>query len=129
MKKLSRTFCVLSDALVVLVALVFTVLEATLLVTLDFQLYEDELVALLQLVLKLVIAIAAVALGISSLLKKDRAFFPESIGLLVASVVMIPFISNCFGIYIAAVSACFALSHGLYDRCVCKAHKCEKTEG
>ena len=57
----------LSGALVALVALVFTVLEGTLLVTLDFALYENQAVALFQLVLKLLIALTALAIGATAL--------------------------------------------------------------
>ena len=115
MKTLSLVLRVLSGALVALVALVFTVLEGTLLVTLDFALYENQAVALIQLVLKLLIALIALAIGVLSLVKRSRSFFFEGICLLLGSAVMIPFVSNHFGLYFTAVSAFFVLSH-----CLCR---------
>lgn len=113
MKTLSLVLRVLSGALVALVALVFTVLEGTLLVTLDFALYENQAVALIQLVLKLLIALIALAIGVLSLVKRSRSFFFEGICLLLGSAVMIPFVSNHFGLCFTAVSAFFMLSHWL----------------
>lgn len=110
MKKFSFILRVISSALVILLALVFTVLEVTLLVTLDFALYENGLLAFVQLFLKLLIAATAGALGVLSLLKPMRAFLSESICLLAASAVMIPFMINSIGIYVTAVSALFMLS-------------------
>ena len=74
MKKLSFALRLLSGILVSLVAFVFVVLEATLLVTLDFNLYENESVALFQLVLRIVVAAAALTLGIFSIVKNKRSF-------------------------------------------------------
>jgi hypothetical protein len=116
MKKFSFILRVISSALVILLALVFTVLEVTLLVTLDFALYENGLLAFVQLFLKLLIAMAAGALGLLSLIKRARPFLKESIGLLVSSAVMLPFISNGFGIYITAVCALFMLSQLLFAK-------------
>ena len=116
MKRFSLILRTLSGSLVALVALVFTVLEATLLVTLDFTLYENELLALLQLVVRLLIGAASLTLGIVSLIKRTRSFLPESICLLAASAAMIPFVSNGFGLYFTAVSALFVLSHFLFSR-------------
>ena len=111
MKKLSFALRVISGSLVALVALVFLVLEATLLVTLDFNLYENELLALVQLVLRLLIAVSAFTLGVASLVRKQRLFLPEGICLLASVAVMIPFVSNGFGLYFTAVAALFVLAH------------------
>jgi hypothetical protein len=116
MKRFNLALRMISGALVALVALIFAVIEAALLVTLDFNLYENEFFALLQLFLKLLIAMAAGALGLLSLIKRARPFLKESIGLLVSSAVMLPFISNGFGIYITAVCALFMLSQLLFAK-------------
>ena len=116
MKKCSIVFRYTSGALVVLVALVFTVLEATLLVTMDFTLYENQFIALVQLLLRLLIAASALTLGIWSLVKGKRSFLPHSGCLLVSSAVMIPFVSNHIGICFTAVSALFLLSQLLFSR-------------
>ena len=116
MKKLSLVLRCVSGGLVTLIALIFTVLEATLLVTADFNLYENEIVAVIQLVLKLLIAMSAGTLGVLSLVKRSRSFFPESICLLASTAVMLPFISNNFGIYITAVAALFALSNFIFSK-------------
>ena len=106
---------VISGSLVALVALVMAVVEATLLVTLDFNLYENELLALLQLLLKLLIALSAGTLGVLSIVKKSRSFLPEGVCLLSSAAVMIPFVSNGFGVYFTAVSVLFVLSHLLFS--------------
>ena len=116
MKRCILAFRVFSSALVTLIALAFTVIEASLLVTLDFNLYENVPLALLRLLLRLLIAMAAGAVGILSLIKKDRPFLAEGICLLVASAVMLPFISNGFGLYITLASALFLLSRLLYSK-------------
>ena len=116
MKRLVFVLRLVSGVLVSLVARVFTVLEATLLLTLDFNLYESEPLALVQLVLKLAIAVGALSVGVLSLIKKDRSFLPEGLCALAMSAVMIPFVSNGFGLYFAAVSAIFAVTHLLISR-------------
>jgi hypothetical protein len=110
MKRFRNILCCVSGSLVALVALAFTVLEATLLVTLDFLLYENPLVACIQLVLRLLLAASALVLGISSLVKRTRSFLPYGLCLLVSSAVMIPFVSNHVAVYLTAVAALFVLS-------------------
>ena len=110
MKKFSLVFRYVTGALVALVALVFTVLEVTLLVTLDFMLYEVPFVAFVQLILRLLIASLALTLGIFSLVKMTRTFLPHSLCLLASSAVMIPFLSNHVALGFTAVSALFLLS-------------------
>lgn len=119
MKKFSIIFRYASSVLVSLVALVFTVLESTLLLTLDFALYENQLIALVQLIVRLLIALSALALGIFSLVKTKRAFLPHSLYLLASSAIMIPFVSNNIAVYFTIVSALFALSQLSFI----KAHK------
>ena len=116
MKKFTLIFCYVASALVALVALVFTVLEATLLITLDFTLYENQFVALVQLLLRLLMAASAFALGILSLAKRKKSFLPHSLCLLASSVVMIPFVINHIGIYLAAISALFLISQLLSSK-------------
>ena len=110
MKKFSLIFRCVASLLVAIVALVFTILEATLLVTLDFTLYENQLIAFVQLVLRLLIASSALTLGVFSLVKRERSFLLHGICLLSSTVVMIFFVSNNVGIYLAAVSALFVIS-------------------
>ena len=110
MKKLSLILRYVSSTLVVLVALVFTVLEATLLVTLDFTLYENQFPAFVQLFLKLLIASSALTLGIFSLIKRNRCFVTYSLCLLISSALMIPFVSNGVAVYVTLVFALFAFS-------------------
>ena len=102
---------VISGVLVSLVALVFTVLEGTLLFTLDFLLYENELVAFVQLMLKLLIAASALTVGVLSLVMRKRTFLLEGVCLTLSAASMIPFVSNNFGIYFTAVAVLFLLSH------------------
>ena len=110
MKKLSLVLHYASSALVVLVALVFTVLEATLLVTLDFTLYENQFLALVQLCVKLLIASSALTLGIFSLVERNRCFVIYGLCLLISSALMIPFVSNSIAVYVTLVFALFAFS-------------------
>ena len=116
MKKFSIVLRYVSSSLVTLVALAFTVLEATLLVTLDFTLYENQFLAFVQLILRLLIASSALTLGIFSLVKRARSFFPHSLCLLASSIVMIFFVSNSVGIYFTVVSALFAFSQFLFSK-------------
>lgn len=114
MKKLRLILRYVSSSLVVLIALVFTVLEATLLVTLDFALYDNQFLAFIQLFFKFLIASATLTLGIFSLVKRTQSFVPYSLCLLASSVVMIPLVSNNIGIYFTLVSALFVLSQVMY---------------
>lgn len=116
MRKFNIVFRYVTSSLLTLVAFVFTVLEATLLVTLDFTLYENQFLAFLQLILRLMITSGTLTLGILSLVKRTRTFLPYSICLLVSSVVMIPFVSNNIAIYFTAVSALFLLSQLMFSR-------------
>ena len=116
MKKLMFALRILSGVLVSLVALVFTVLEATLLVTQDFMLYENRFIAFIQLVIRLILASAALVIGVLSIAKSRRSFLPEGICLVVSTAVMIPFVSNNFGIYFTAVAALFLISHLLFHK-------------
>ena len=72
MKKFSLILRYASSSLVALVALIFTVLEATLLATLDFTLSENQFTAFIQLILRLVIAASALALGLLSMIKTKK---------------------------------------------------------
>ena len=104
------------NSLVALFSLAFTVLEATLLLTLDFTLYENRLLALIQIILRLLIASSALTLGIAALIKRTRCFLPHSICLLASSVVMIFFASNNVGIYFTVLSALFMLLQLLFSK-------------
>lgn len=116
MKKLTFTLRTVSGTLLALVALVFAVIEATLLVTLDFALYENQFIAFIQLALRLILAMAALALGILSLAKLKRSFLFEGICLIASTAIMIPFVSNNFGIYFFAVAALFLISHLIFHK-------------
>ena len=83
MKKFSLILRYASSSLVALVALIFTVLEATLLATLDFTLSENQFTAFIQLILRLMIAASALALGLLSMIKTKKSFLPHSLCLLV----------------------------------------------
>ena len=110
MKKFNIIFRYTSGAIVSLVALVFAVLETTLLVTLDFTLYENPAIALIQLLLRLLIASSALALGILSIVNRTRSYLPHSLCLLTSSVTMIPFVINNIAIYFTVISVLFLLS-------------------
>ena len=116
MKKLSFALRLFSGILVAVVALVFVILEATLLVTLDFKLYENQALAFIQLILRLVIAAYALVLGVFSIVKRERSFLWEGICLFAAAAVMIFFVSNSVGIYFTTVSALFAFSQLLFSK-------------
>ena len=116
MRKFGRVFRLITGSLVSLVALVFAVLEVTLLVTLDFALYENQFIAFIQLALRIILALAALALGVLSLVKYKRSFLREGICLTASTAVMIPFVSNNVGLYFTAVAALFALSHLLFHK-------------
>lgn len=115
MKKLSVALRLISGVLVAVVALVFVILEATLLITLDFKLYENEMLAFIQLILRLIIAAYALVIGVLSIIKSKRSFLWEGICLLAASVVMIFFASNNVGVYFTILSLLFVISHLLFS--------------
>ena len=114
MKKLSVALRLISGILVAVVAVVFVILEATLLITLDFKLYENQMLAFIQLILRLIIAAYALVLGVLSIIKSKRSFLWEGICLLAASVVMIFFASNNVGVYFTILSLLFVISHLLF---------------
>ena len=115
MKKLSVALRLISGILVAIVAVVFVILEATLLITLDFKLYENQTLAFIQLILRLIIAAYALGLGVLSIIKSKRSFLWEGICLLAASVVMIFFASNNVGVYFTILSLLFVISHLLFS--------------
>ena len=116
MRKLSLVLRITSGALVTLVAFVFAVLEIALLVTLDFTLYENQFIAFIQLALRIALALAALALGVLSLVKSERSFLREGICLLASTAVMIPFVSNNVGLYFTAVATLFLIAHLLFEK-------------
>jgi hypothetical protein len=116
MKNTATVLRISSAILVTIVALVFTVMETTLLITLDFLLYENVLIALLQLLLRLSISVYALLIGTLPLLKRSRVFIIEGICLFAFSFVMIPFVSNNFGVYFTIISAFFALSQLIWQK-------------
>lgn len=115
MKKLSVALRLISGILVAVVAVVFVILEATLLITLDFKLYENQTLAFIQLILRLIIAAYALVLGVLSIIKSKRSFLWEGICLLAASLVMIFFASNNVGVYFTILSLMFVISHLLFS--------------
>ena len=114
MKRLSFILRIIFGVLVALLALVFTVIETSLFVTLDFTLYENGFLAFIQLLLKLMIAVYAGVIGVMSIVKRTRSLILESTCLLIATAVMIPFITNYIGIYITAAAVLFMLSNLLF---------------
>lgn len=115
MKKLSVALRLISGILVAVVALVFVILEATLLITLDFKLYENQTLAFIQLILRLIIAAYALVLGVLSIIKSNRSFLWEGICMLAVSLVMIFFASNNVGVYFTILSLLFVISHLLFS--------------
>ena len=111
MKILSTVLRSVFALVVIILALAFAAIEVSLLLTLDFTLFENEALALVQLILKLAIALSSLVLGLFALIKTKRSFLTESICLLLSSAVMIPFISNGIGIYIAIVAVFFMLTN------------------
>lgn len=111
MKTLGRILRVVSGALVALLSLVFLIIEVTLFATLDFALFENELIAFMQLTFRLILALGAFAMALLSIIKRSRIFAAESICLLAAMLVMAPFVTNNFGPVFVGVSALFSLSH------------------
>lgn len=116
MKKLLFILRLFSAGIVALLALVFIVIEGTLLVSLDFTLYENVFLAFLQLFLKLLVGIFIFLLGLFSILKKKHPFVWEGLALFWASFAASFFITNGIGLYFVIVAAFFLLSHLLFQR-------------
>ena len=94
-------------ALVMAVALIFVVLEGTLLLTGDFLLYESPAIAFLQLCLRLLIPAFAFTVALLSLLKRHRRFTFASLCLLASTVATAPVLSNHFGLYFVLLAVLF----------------------
>lgn len=122
MKTFGLILRIFFSVLVAIVGLAFAVVEATMLVTLDFMLYEHEFLAFLQIVLRFSIAAYALVIAVWSIVKPSRSFVWESIALFVACAVMIPFASNMFGVYFAALSVLFAIAHVIHHRAKNRTH-------
>lgn len=109
MKKFCRIYPAVSAGLVMLVSLVFVVLEGTLLFTGDFLLYEWQLLAFLQRILRFLLPAAAFAVGLLFFLKRQRSFLPESLTILLCTAAAAPFIGNSVGFVFIAIAALFII--------------------
>ena len=116
MKTFGLILRIFASVLVTIVALAVCIVETTMLVTLDFMLYEHEVLAFVQIFLRLSIAACALVIAVWSIVQKSRSFLWESIAIFVACAVMIPFVSNLFGIYFTALAALFAIAHTVHHR-------------
>lgn len=116
MKKLSFALRLLSGILVAVLAFVFVVLETTLLVTLDFNLYENRSIAFVQLILRIIIAAFALVVGVLSTVWRKRSFLWEGACMLAVCAVTIFFMSNSIGVYLTIVSLVFVISQLIFER-------------
>jgi hypothetical protein len=94
----------------------FGFIEGYLIFSGDFLLFESPVLAFLQMLMRLSLAIAAVVLGLFVVLKKEKSFVFHSTLVLVCTAISAPFLTNNFGIYFLILAAVFAVTNLLYAR-------------
>lgn len=110
MKTISYIFRVISSIILLILSFAFIVIEGCMLVSCDFLLYESRLLASLQIYIRLLLAIGAFLVALFSILKREISFIIIACAMLIISLVIAPFISNGFGLYITLATALFAAS-------------------
>lgn len=110
MKRIAYILRVISSAILLILSFAFIVIEGTMLVGCDFLLYESRLIATVQIYIRLALSIGAFIISLFSIIKRERGFVIESGAMLIISLVIAPFLSNGFGLYIPLAVALFAAS-------------------
>ena len=113
MKKCLSLIRIIAAVLLTLVSLAFIIIEGALLLSGDFLLYEYPIIALVQLLARLLLPTASLAVGLLSLIQ-HRRFRYESICFAAAAAFTAPFLSNQVGVYLFLVAAFFALSQWVW---------------
>lgn len=109
-----KRFCFIlnmtASVLVMLVALVYILLEGTLLFLGDFLLYDMPVIAFFQRCVRLAIPLFAFLSALLSVIRRGHEMLFLSLCLLVSTAVISPFVSNHIGVGLVALSALFVIS-------------------
>ena len=114
MKTFSRVLNILVSSVVMLLGVAFVFIEGCLIFTGDFLLFESPALAFVQMLIRLLLAAGAFALGLFIILKKDRDFLPESLTALACTFLMAGFLTNGFGFYFILVAGLLTLTNLFY---------------
>ena len=116
MKIFSRVLNICSSVLLMLIGVAFGFIEGYLIFSGDFLLFESPALAFLQMLLRLGVAAGAVTLGVLVIVKKEKSFLYESLVALFCALVMVPFLTNGFGLYFSLLAGVFCLSNLFYEK-------------
>ena len=106
MKKLSNVLLIIISALIALVALVFTILEARLVLSFDWALHEHEFLGFIQYLARLGLSLVALVITVCSIAyRKEITFVFESAALFSIAAGTLFFATNGFGIYFTILAA------------------------
>ena len=109
MKTCVSLFRIITAVLLTVASLAFMIIEGALLLSGDFQLYENPAIALAQQFVRLLLPAVSLTVGLLSLIRRRR-FRLESLVFTVAAAIIAPSLSNQIGIYLLLLSALFALA-------------------
>lgn len=113
MKKASAIFRTAVNALCLLAALAFAVIEGWLLFAADWSLFENSALALVQACLRFGLALGAMGVSLCALLNPRRRLAGAGLGMLAAALAAAPFLCNHFGWCPVGLAALFTLAQGL----------------
>lgn len=110
MKKLHTAFRVLIGVLGMLCTLAFAGIELWAIVSGDWQLFENDVTALLQLCVRLLLLCYCFGICLWSVMRRERSFRREGLQLLAISLAVTPFLSNHLGWAFVLLSVLFLLA-------------------
>lgn len=116
---------IVASALMMLVGVAFTFVELCLIFTGDFLLFESPVPAFIQMLLRLLLAVGVFALGLLTVIKKERAFMTEGLCSLACAFIMAPFLTNGFGLYFIVLAILFTLTNLFYRYTLTKQKKAD----
>ena len=114
MKKFSLCVRIAVSVIAIILAIAFLVIEGSLFFLGDFLLYENVILAFFKGLIRLLIPLFVLYTGVISIIKRDTDFTIEAIGIAVCVLVMAPFMSNGFGLYLSIAAIVFALGNLFY---------------
>lgn len=110
MKKALRIFRIIICVIGMAASLFFVFTEGLMLITGDWKLFENESLALIRYFIRLLFSVFAFAICFIAVWKKNRSFWREGLCLLIVSLSVAPFVSNCLGWCMALLCVLFLLS-------------------
>ncbi len=118
MKKLSTVLLVFISVIIALVSLAFAVIEARLVFSFDWSVYEHEFLGFIQHLARLGVALLCLAVSVSSIKSiNEKTFIFEGVTLLAVAISVSVHAVNGIGLYMmiaAALYLVFASLHGKF---------------